>query len=72
MNTPPVSISRAILRASSTLRVHILPLNPNWLALAALTAASAFETRIIAATGPNVSSSKTAIPGFTSVMTVGG
>ena len=41
-------------------------------AFAAFTAAPISETRVIAATGPNVSSSKAGMPSVTLVSTVGG
>jgi len=70
-NTAGVEIARD-LRANSTSLVQRLPLNPNWLALAAWMAESMSGTRVSAATGPNVSSSNAGMPSVTPLSTVGG
>src|SRR5262245_12043702 len=72
MNTIPDSICEATRLARSRFVVQIEDPNPKRLLLAIAIASASSFTRMTAATGPNVSSSKAAIPGFTSVNTVGG
>ena len=71
MNTAPVVICLANSTPRSTSAVHTLSERPNGVALASLTAAASLSATAIAATGPNVSSSKTGTPGPVPASTVG-